>query len=172
MVAKTRVTPLKSQSIPRLELTAGVISVRLAKKVCDNLQMDIKFVNFWVDAQDVLWWIQKPTKSFKPYISNRVSEIQSLTCGEQWNYCPSGQNPADLPSRGCSVEELIRSKIWWEGPDFVRQERNVGPLNSYPSVACGRMSIQNINLRTEGRTEVRLGVYSERVCKETFIPQS
>lgn len=42
----------------------------------------------------------------------------------QWNHVPGSLNPADLHSRGCSVETLI-SKRWWEGPTWLRkvQER-------------------------------------------------
>jgi len=67
---------------------------------------------------------------------------------EAWCHVPGAMNPADLPSRGCSVQQLRDSK-WWEGPlwlklppkdwpsgesqldeDMVMQERRKGIVSS------------------------------------------
>ena len=48
----------------------------------------------------VLWWIRGRSRQFKPFVANRVGEIQSNTDPEQWRYVPTGMNPADILSRG------------------------------------------------------------------------
>ena len=34
---------------------------------------------FWSDSMDVIYWIHRQNKSFKPFVANRVGEIQALT---------------------------------------------------------------------------------------------
>ena len=48
-------------------------------------------------------------------------KILSKSERHQWSYCPGLQNPADMPSRGkCS--KFLANGLWWEGPEFLRQE--------------------------------------------------
>ena len=129
LVAKARVTPLKAQSIPRLELTAAMLASRLARKVCINLNKNLSEVVFWVDAIDVLWWLTRPAKQFKPYVSNRVGEIQSITNPGQWRYCPTDLNPADIPTRGRQVGQFIEDSSWWSGPTFLQGDE--WPVNNW-----------------------------------------
>ncbi|GIY50194.1 hypothetical protein CEXT_449001 [Caerostris extrusa] len=63
---------------------------------------------------------------------NRVKEIRSGSEPLQWNYVPGNLNPADLPSRGCSVNTLI-TRRWWEGPAWLTEEEELWPIsNLYP----------------------------------------
>ncbi|CAD7094243.1 unnamed protein product [Hermetia illucens] len=57
--------------------------------------------------------------------------IVSHLCGKQnfintrvnkyWRYVNTKHNPADLVSRGARPSELINSKIWFQGPEFLSQ---------------------------------------------------
>lgn len=58
---------------------------------------------------------------------HRVNEICNLSGQEQWKFCPGRQNPADLPSRGCSGEEFASNMKWWKRTTFLQQ-----PLSSWP----------------------------------------
>jgi hypothetical protein len=64
------------------------------------------------------------------WVANRLSEILQLTRQEQWTHCAGPQNPADLPSRGLSVQELKQSKLWWNGPDFIKQDKSTWPTTA------------------------------------------
>ena len=120
IMSKTRVTPLKGRTIPQLELMAGTIGVRLAAKIASVMKYDMAKITFWSDSYNVLYWIKRAAKYYKPFVSNRLGEIQSVTKPSQWRYVPSKLNSADLPSRGLSVEDLIENDMWWYGPPFLK----------------------------------------------------
>ena len=109
IASKTKVAPLKKQSIPRLELLGATILVRLAKAVQNALPQKLENVYYWVDSMTVLCWI-KNTKPWKQYVLSRVQEIRENTPRESWNFCPGEQNPADIPSRGRTANDLVTEK--------------------------------------------------------------
>lgn len=122
VASKSKVAPLQAVSIPRLELMAAVVGLRLAEAIGNILNLPKHEWLFWSDSVDVLYWIRGCSRKFKPFVANRVGEIQSLTDPEQWRHVPTKQNPADLLTRGLSVSTLIDEKSWWKGPEFLMQE--------------------------------------------------
>ena len=58
VTAKARVTPIKLVSVPRLELMAAVLGVRLAETVSEKLEIPIIQHTLWTDSMDVIYWIQ------------------------------------------------------------------------------------------------------------------
>ena len=113
VTAKSRVEPLKSTSIPRLELMAAIIGLRLVLIVTEVLKVAMKKVLFWFDSSTVLWWIHNKSKAFKPFVGNRIAEIQTSTTPNQWRYVPTQENPADIGSRGAVAHELVDNEKWW-----------------------------------------------------------
>ena len=55
VASKTKVAPLQSLSIPRLELMAAVLGKRLALSIAEILNIDKEFITFWTDSTSVLW---------------------------------------------------------------------------------------------------------------------
>ena len=49
-------------------------------------------------------------------MENRVIEIRQLVAVECWKHCPGEINPADLPSRGVELSELLCNPLWLNGP--------------------------------------------------------
>ena len=129
VISKTRVTPLKAKSIPRLELMGATIAVRIGVRVANLLKYNPKSIIYWSDSLNVLYWVTKPSKNFKPFISNRLGEIQTVTNANQWRYCPTKENPSDIPSRGISIRNLINNSLWWHGPSFLKEDDNKWPKN-------------------------------------------
>ena len=126
VVAKARVAPMKYMTIPRLELSAAVLSIKMAR----FLQQELDFAKmshfFWTDSTIVLAYIQNESKRFHVFVANRVQQIRDFSKPEQWNHVPSEENPADYASRGMSVDELTQS-TWLEGPQFLQTvEMNKG----------------------------------------------
>ncbi|GFX66971.1 DUF1758 domain-containing protein [Trichonephila clavipes] len=60
------------------------------------------------------------SSAFKPYIKNRVQEIQLLSYPMQWGHCPGKDNPADLLSRGTSSVKLAQNELWWHDPPWLK----------------------------------------------------
>ena len=89
VTTKSRVAPLSTTSIPRLELMAAVLGLRISDSVSKALGTALKQVTFWSDSMNVLWWIRGRSRSFKPFVANRVGEIQSLTDPQQWRFVPT-----------------------------------------------------------------------------------
>ncbi|XP_014366619.2 uncharacterized protein LOC106717302 [Papilio machaon] len=69
----------------------------------------------------VLAWLRKTPNTWKPFVGNRTTEILNVTNSSQWHHIKSADNPADCASRGISPDELMQSKLWWEGPAFLRE---------------------------------------------------
>ncbi|GFW49880.1 pro-Pol polyprotein [Trichonephila clavipes] len=100
----------------------ALLAAHLAKEVKKIL--DQKCSNrafFWTDSQVTLHWIKGPSHRWKPFVANRVREIQSLTDPNSWFHCSGKDNPADLLTRGISVDALTTNSKWWNGSSFLRQ---------------------------------------------------
>ena len=119
VTSKSRVTPSRPITIPRLELTAA----RLAAKVSRFLDKELHYKEikhyFWIDSKVVLGYIRNETRRFHMYVANRVQYIRESTNVCDWNYIDSRSNPADLTSRGMTVSKLSDSEQWWHGPKFL-----------------------------------------------------
>ncbi|KAJ8909413.1 hypothetical protein NQ315_017032 [Exocentrus adspersus] len=124
LAAKTRVAPVRKLTIPRLELLAAVIGARLYSGIKRTLACEIDTF-FWSDSSTIISWIQRK-EEWNTFVGNRVSEIRKLTDPDKWQHIPGDQNPADLPSRGCSPRQLLESK-WWEGPKWLYEEPYMWP---------------------------------------------
>ena len=118
IAAKSRVAPLKQLSVPRLELQAAVLASRLAKTIQQESRLQFKSVKLFTDSSITLAWLQSPSRSFKPFVSSRVGEIQSNTDPSQWRHIPGEVNVANAVSRGIRVEELNGRRS--NGPEFLQ----------------------------------------------------
>ncbi len=52
------------------------------------------------------------------FVHNRISEIRRAP-GISIRYISGKQNPADVATRGESVKELSKNKLWWNGPHWI-----------------------------------------------------
>nr|XP_024655051.1 uncharacterized protein LOC112430804 [Maylandia zebra] len=136
IIGKARVAPLKQVTIPRLELAAAVLAVRLDKMLSVELNLNLSESVFWSDSTTVLQYIANTTTRFKTYVANRVSTIHALTKVEQWRYISSKLNPADAASRGMTVGCFLKSSTWINGPEFLSKPVVHWPLDKIKKV-CG-----------------------------------
>ena len=75
VASKTRVSPFQSISIPRLELLGAIVGTRLTQAVNRAVLTSVHQVIFWCDSTNVLWWIKGCSRTYKPFVANRIEEI-------------------------------------------------------------------------------------------------
>lgn len=115
--------PLKTLSLPRLELEAALLLVQLVHSVKLALHGRVHRISLWSDSTIVLGWIRTKPHALKTFVANRVAKIQELTQdGATWQHAPSEENPADLLTRGTTVAELQTSSLWWNGLAWVKEK--------------------------------------------------
>ncbi|XP_053395546.1 uncharacterized protein LOC128555836 [Mercenaria mercenaria] len=135
VMSKSRVAPLKTITIPRLELTAAVVSV----KISDLIQRELDFRDvvsyYWTDSKVVLGYIANDSRRFQVFVANRVQMIHDHTELCQWRYVDTKANPADSASRGASVDQLLNQSEWFSDPHFLWQLE-------LPTFSSGEISLQ------------------------------
>ena len=121
VTAKKRVSSVKAQSIPRLELLSALLLARLMNRILAALTHEVKFNSMacFTDSREALCWIKGLEKEWKPFVQNRVNEICKLVSVKYWHHCPGKENPADVPSRESTPTEPNSNVQWRHGPSWL-----------------------------------------------------
>ena len=117
-LAKTNLT------IPRLELVAGHMAVNLAVNVRNALEefRVAENIQCWLDSTVALHWLNDDGQ-YRQFVANRVRKMRSHE-NVWWRHVTTAENPADLASRGSSVDG---DKLWSDGPDWISDESKWPP---------------------------------------------
>lgn len=135
MLGKARVAPLKQMTIPRMELAAAVLAVKVDKMLRKEVDFKLCQSTFWTDSQSVLKYIANEQTRFHTFVANRISVIRDNTDIYQWRYIGTKLNPADMASRGMSANTLVKCKEWIQGPEFLWKTEEEWPQNSVDSLS-------------------------------------
>ena len=127
LMGKSRVSPLKQVTVPRLELTAAVTSVKVSSLLDKELEMIPRGIYYWTDSEIVLAYITNTKKAFHLFVANRVQTVRDATKDEQWDHVSSDDNPSDIGSRGMMPNELTTDCKWLNGPPFLREKLTLLP---------------------------------------------
>ena len=79
-------------SIPRLELSAAVLAVKVADIVRKEIEHKIDREFFYTDSSIVLGYLKNQSKHFKLFVANRVSTTLKCSKSNQWFHVESKQN--------------------------------------------------------------------------------
>ena len=108
LIGKSKVTSLKFISIPRLELMAAALSVKISKMLREELDVHVDDEIFWTDSQVVPGYINSDVRRFKVFVANRVQQIRDHTSAKQWHFIESSNNPAD--DAICDLESKMETQ--------------------------------------------------------------
>ncbi|KAL7880839.1 hypothetical protein SRHO_G00030930 [Serrasalmus rhombeus] len=150
VMAKARVTPLKAPTIPRMELTAATVAVKMDRLLKKELELELHTSVFWTDSTTVLKYLRSEGTRFKTFVANRISTILQHSQISQWRYVSSTINPADHVSRGQTVEAFLKNESWLSGPSFLRCTQEQWPKNPDP----GMLDVDDLEIRRSAQVHV------------------
>ena len=124
VACKTRVSTVKEQTFPRLELLSGLLLSKLMTSVSQALSLELSLgePSYFTDSKVSLYWIKGQEREWKPFVQNRINQIRSVTQPHQWAHCARKENPADIPSRGIDPSGLAHNSFWLYGPTWLHSE--------------------------------------------------
>ena len=161
VIGKCRVAPMRHLSIPRLELQAALMAVRLKEHIVKEHETKIHICNFWSDSTTVLQWIHSSHRKQQVFVANRVPEILDTTNVSQWKHVSGINNPADIGTRAFSVEELKKSE-WLTGPAWLKQPENEWPEQVNLVFAADEENIPMSAFQTQPKEEQKPMIQWER----------
>jgi hypothetical protein len=144
---KSRVAPLKQVSIPRLELQAATLAVRVATMIACEIELPIVSRFFWTDSMTVLGYVQNTSTRYHTFVANRLAEIHDNSSSTEWRYVPSEENPADDASRGMAASHFQETNRWLSGPSFLKTcEEN------WPKPQGAQIDVHDPEIKKESQT--------------------
>lgn len=167
LFSKSRVAPLKTVSIPRLELSAMELLSRLMLQTVEKMGWKGAPYTLWTDSTIALHWIHKEPYQCETFVANRIASIQNNSSVGAWRHVSTTDNPADFLTRGMSAAEIVKNRLWLNGPAWLSQPEENWPKGGFIRTDVSReVSAElKINIVTELTTKP-LTYFSPSLKKE------
>ena len=159
--AKSRVTPLVKLTIPRIEMSASVLGVRLSKAVQESSIWEFEEIVHIIDASCVLATLKNNTTALGEWWGNRIQECLNSTDISQWWHIRSKLNIADLGTRtNATVVDINEQSEWQNGPAWMYLPRKDWPIT------------QEVTSQVPNDALVRRHIAAHATVVEPLIPYS
>ena len=159
VIGKARFAPVKTLTVPKLELQEALLAARLREEICKALTVPVQNMFMWTDSTTVLQRLNSLDKQPR-FVANCVSEMLEGRSVNQWHHVASHANQADIGTGGMSSEAL-QKRSWLHGTPF-RRTSDFHP-NTYV--------VKNIRLKshsTEASSSEKVSTLMTDVFKRDF----
>jgi hypothetical protein len=138
-----------SLTIARVELIGLLMGVNMGKYLLNAIKCHQNSQTVYFT--DSLLNLQRGKGHSKVWEERRIVNILDNTHEAEIRFCPGKLNPADLLSRGYTLEELAsRFHFWSRGPEFLVQARSEWPQQ--PVIAGHRAK----DIEAKGKSDPRM----------------
>ncbi|XP_068994050.1 uncharacterized protein [Neodiprion pinetum] len=160
LIAKTKLASIKSlrpkeqteprMTIPRLELRAALIAVKLLRTVAKDLKIPSDNCYAWTDSKIALHWICSDKPVGNSLVDNYVNQIQETFPRAAWRHVFSELNPVDVATRGAELTQLLHERSWFDGPTWLSNPSTWKEIPSHPTpeavTSHATVVCENLNL--------------------------
>ena len=128
-ISKAKLGPmLHKGEVVKNELSAATYASRL--KIFIQQESGFSFSNHvhFLDSQIVQYMIKKESYSYNTFAGLRVSEVQKKTDVLAWKHIPSGDNIADILTKGTDPGKIGLDSTWQNGPWWLILDQSYWPV--------------------------------------------
>ena len=153
-------------TIARAELIAMLSCVNMSLYLQNALKPELTSdkIHIFTDSLLNLQRIQRGKGKCKPWEERRVCKILDNKEKSEISFCPGVMNPSDLPSRGCSMDELTeRISFWKFGPEFLRKPKSEWPKQ--PALSEKKDESEQTSDVTDAQEELKLYYVQQTALK-------
>ena len=89
----------------------------------------------------MLQWLKNPDLHLNKFITRRVDHILMLSSENEWRFCPSKWNAADVGSRMDLMRKAEARDLWINGPSLLQQYAAVPLVENEVQVGARRINL-------------------------------